>query len=105
MRALINALSTVGARTGIGHYTNELLRCLAQQAAPGEITAYPHGWARQAARLWGWLRRNITRTPGPEGCPSSGRSAPNWRQHLLGQVRSHGLVLLERNFRATCRGG
>ena len=38
MRVIVNRFPTLGQRTGIGHYTAELLRCLHAQA-PGEIAS------------------------------------------------------------------
>jgi alpha-1,3-rhamnosyl/mannosyltransferase len=102
VRALLNTLSTVGARTGIGHYTGELLRCLRQQAGPDTVDVFPRGWARQAARAWAGLRRNIVRRAGPAACRGD---EPGWRQHLLGRLRRHGVAVLARSLRAACRRG
>src|SRR5262249_39644031 len=102
MRALINTFSALGPRTGIGHYTTELVRCLLQQAGDGEIDLFPRGWARQAALVWARLRRNIVRQAGPEACPTAPAGRPGWREHLLSRVREHGLALLRRSFEREC---
>jgi alpha-1,3-rhamnosyl/mannosyltransferase len=44
MRVVLNRQPTLGARTGIGHYTAELLAALAGHVAAGEIDVYPRGW-------------------------------------------------------------
>ncbi len=56
MRILINAFSTLGQRTGIGHYTAELVRCLQAQTAPGDIAVFPQGWAECLSRAWSAAR-------------------------------------------------
>jgi alpha-1,3-rhamnosyl/mannosyltransferase len=48
MRVVVNRLVGLGRRTGIGHYTAELLRCLRQQAGPDVIDDFPRGWLRRA---------------------------------------------------------
>ena len=45
MRIVVSELGTLGRRTGVGHYTSELLRGLRQQA-PGSVESYPRGWLR-----------------------------------------------------------
>jgi glycosyltransferase involved in cell wall biosynthesis len=52
MRVLISQLPTAGHRTGIGHYTAQLLRCLREQAAGDDIDAYPDGWLWLATHAW-----------------------------------------------------
>jgi alpha-1,3-rhamnosyl/mannosyltransferase len=47
MRVVVNELGSLGRRTGVGLYTTELLRCLRQQALPGNIQAFPQGWLRR----------------------------------------------------------
>lgn len=44
MRVVINRTLTLGRKTGIGHYTAELLRCLREQTAAGQIVGFPAGW-------------------------------------------------------------
>ena len=83
MRVLINALATVGPRTGVGHYVHELVRCLVQRLGPDAVVCFPRGWVRQArrvtARLRDWVKQHLPRT--------------GWVESLL---RWH--------FRASCRG-
>jgi alpha-1,3-rhamnosyl/mannosyltransferase len=104
MRVIVNAMSTVGARTGIGHYTWSLLACLRAQAGPDVIDSYPTGLALQALHGWARLRRNIVARPGAQACPA-GPAEAGWRRRLLARVRGYGLALAERNFRAACRRG
>ena len=43
MRVVVNQIAGLGQKTGIGHYTAELLRCMREQAAGDEIDDYPTG--------------------------------------------------------------
>src|ERR687887_635978 len=61
MRVLINALSTVGPRTGIGHYVHELVRCLVERLGPDAVVCFPRGWVRQARRVSVGLHRVFKR--------------------------------------------
>src|SRR5262249_38494790 len=44
MRVVLNQHAAFGPRTGIGHYTGQLLRCLRELTEPGEIDARPGPW-------------------------------------------------------------
>ena len=79
MRIVLNRQPTLGARTGIGHYTAELLAALVEQAGAEEIHVYPTGWMwRLHARLMG----------APAGSDGNAAAA-GWRRWLpgLGLVR------------------
>ncbi len=56
MRVVLNGLSASGSKTGVGHYTAQLLRCLAAQRGGDELDVFPQGWVRQAYAMRGWLR-------------------------------------------------
>lgn len=49
MRVVVNQSMTLGPRTGIGHYTAELLRCLAAHRDV-ELSAFPEGLLRRLVR-------------------------------------------------------
>ncbi len=74
MRVLVNELQALKAKTGIGHYTSELLRRLREQAGDDGIETFPGPWLRMAQSLGrrarGWLRRGAV-----EGRPAAGRAA------------------------------
>lgn len=61
MRVVINQWSALGQRTGIGHYTSQLVRCLRTQACPDAVDAFPNTWLWHAYRPYvagrGYLRR------------------------------------------------
>src|SRR5262245_40639781 len=63
MRVVINLQCTLGRRTGVGHYTSELLRCLRQQAGPDRIDGYPHEWLWRSRRAWARIRRRVEDRP------------------------------------------
>ncbi len=67
MRVVVNQVAALGRRTGIGHYTAELLRGLSQQAPPGTIIAFPHPLMHHARVVWNWLRRRLARPGGAAG--------------------------------------
>jgi alpha-1,3-rhamnosyl/mannosyltransferase len=98
MRVLLNAASTAGALTGIGHYTSELLRCLRAQA-PGAIGHFPGFWGRQARRAWASVRPYL----GGRGTSSTGRAS--WKFSLVGRLRDLDQAMLSASFRAVCRKG
>jgi len=41
MRVVFNRAAALGVRTGVGHYTAELYRCLRAQATDIQIDGYP----------------------------------------------------------------
>jgi glycosyltransferase involved in cell wall biosynthesis len=74
MRVIVSRMAALGQKTGIGHYTTQLLRCLHEQTHPGEIAEYPEGWL---LRLRQAFMPGRTAPPGARG-----------RLSLLGRVRS-----------------
>src|SRR5262245_29772437 len=80
MRVVVNRLAALGPRTGVGHYTAELLRCLHEQASPGEIHEFPKGWLRTAREVCAKARPKL----------EARVSGTGWRT-LLGRVRNGAL--------------
>jgi alpha-1,3-rhamnosyl/mannosyltransferase len=70
MRVLVNRYAALGPRSGVGHYTVELLLAL-QQLAPGRVEVTPHDWLFEAEQVWLRLRPyfNPTRAEPAEGTP------------------------------------
>jgi alpha-1,3-rhamnosyl/mannosyltransferase len=94
MRVVVNRLAALGVKTGIGHYTTQLLRCLAEQTGPGEVEAFP----RQP-----WLGRLRAAAAGARPRREGGRSAlAALRVAALGGLRHGGRALLTAYFRAVC---
>jgi alpha-1,3-rhamnosyl/mannosyltransferase len=101
MRVLVNGLASAGARTGIGHYTAELVRCLRAQQGEDAIRVFPPAWMAAARRVWGTFTDRPGR-PTPERCWPS---APSWRGRLVSSLRSAYHLALGRYFQAVCRRG
>jgi glycosyltransferase involved in cell wall biosynthesis len=104
MRVLVNGLTAWGGRTGIGHYTAQLLRCLADRPDSAAIDCFPSAWIRHARHAWvrlrPWFERGDSRPPPLQGASNT---PPGWRQQTLRRLRSLGQSVLARNLRAYCR--
>jgi alpha-1,3-rhamnosyl/mannosyltransferase len=103
MRMVLNYLAaSETAKTGIGHYTAELLRCLRPQAGEDVIDTFPGPWGQHIQAFWMRFRR--TRMPafdGAGGRPTASR--PTLRQHLFQSLRASGRVARRVLFRRLCR--
>jgi glycosyltransferase involved in cell wall biosynthesis len=114
MRVLVNVLALSGPKTGVGHYTAQLLRCLQAQAAGDEIDAFPGRYLNQARVLWSRVRSGLERAVAPrpgalaveeapaEGVPDEGAG---WRDQAVDYLRASSRFLLTRSFRSTARLG
>jgi alpha-1,3-rhamnosyl/mannosyltransferase len=87
MRVVVNELATLGRRTGVGHYTAELLRCFHHITPPGTITAFPDPVVRGIKQAWSWWRQRRAAGGSPGG----------------GALHSGGRSVLRHYFRAFCR--
>ena len=105
MRVLVNGLTACGGRTGIGHYTAQLLRCLRVQAGDSVIGCFPSPWIRQARRTWIRLRPWFERGASAAQATDIANASPSWRRLALHQLRSLGQSLLERNIQSYCGRG
>src|SRR5262245_61200880 len=94
MRILLNALSALGQRSGIGHYTAELLRCLTGELGEDEhLVARPRPWV-------GWLRRGKVSPP-----DRGAETRANWKKRLVSWLKPAGRALLRWHFAAVARLG
>jgi len=107
MRVILNTLSVSGLRTGVGHYTAEVLRCLRAQTEPGEIGCFPGPVLRQAYAAWGWLSRT---RGGKAGTPPPGarpvemiRPRTGLRRWVAQALRAPGRAIVAGAFRTLCR--
>jgi alpha-1,3-rhamnosyl/mannosyltransferase len=99
VRVVVNQLAALGLRTGIGHYTVQLLRCLAEQAGEGEVEGFPQGWVRHARETAARLRPRL------EGTAERQAGAPpvaTLRSEALRHLRQCGRSLMALHFRAVC---
>jgi glycosyltransferase involved in cell wall biosynthesis len=93
MRVVVNQLAGLGQKTGIGHYTAELLRCMRAQCGEDQIDVFPTGWLRRAGRTFKRARPYfdppIARNGNDQSSPSlvrqHGRSLV-WRLQDLGKT-------------------
>jgi alpha-1,3-rhamnosyl/mannosyltransferase len=104
VRVVVNRLPLLGPRTGVGHYTAELLRGLAAQVGGDEIACFPGGWLWQARRLWTAVRppRSETSTSSPGTGPTAARPPSplsRFRRAVVAGLSAVKCRLNERNFR------
>jgi len=98
MRIIVNELQMLKQRTGIGHYTAELRRCLRTQLAGDErIDGFPGGLVRRAVTAGFRAGRGTA-------AQSSG-GPPSLRAALVGTLRAGCQKLLDQRFARTCRAG
>src|SRR5712671_2771735 len=102
MRVVVNQLAALGQKTGVGHYTSQLLRCLRACSSPGEIEAYPEGWLKRSRIAFTHIRPYLEGSR-PSG-PSATITAPrvHWRSRAVGMVRQVGRSVIGSHFRWTC---
>jgi alpha-1,3-rhamnosyl/mannosyltransferase len=98
VRVVINRLSCSESKTGVGHYTAQLLRCLPPLAGDDRIDAFPQGWVRGlqtvASRVLGLLEPRRPPLPSPTDSAGGAEAAPNWRGRLVRSVRRFGRNLV-----------
>ncbi len=110
MRVLVNGLSALGARTGVGHYTAQLLRCLRAQAPHDFIEGFPGPWVQKRRALWQRLRARLLpeskATPGvvPSG-QTAGSPRTGWRAWCVGRARALARKWLASELHFRGRGG
>jgi alpha-1,3-rhamnosyl/mannosyltransferase len=104
MRVVVSQQAALGLKTGVGHYTHELLRCLRQQAEPHEIEAYPEGWVRRmrqsAARARPYLE--ACQPDRARGHETASTQATRLRRAAVAYLRQAGRALVARHFRLVC---
>ncbi len=106
MRVVVNQLVTLGRKTGIGHYTGQLLRSLQAQAPDARIDAFPTGLTRRACRLLFRARPWLGGLGGAEQTEQSRRSLlARVKGRTLGYFRRLNHAALGGYFRAVCRRG
>ena len=102
MRILVNDLAATGAKTGIGHYTAQLLRCMRAQAPGDAIESYPGRWLGKmrflGRRLRAGVRGESGKKPGEGVKPPAATPADGWRAACARQSRSLIRTLLAHGF-------
>jgi glycosyltransferase involved in cell wall biosynthesis len=100
MRVVLNQHAAFGRRTGIGHYTSQLLSCLHQLTEPGEIDARPGAWLNGLRHLF--ARQGRPAAPSPGTVP---RRRKGLKARAAALLRPCGRALLRLYFRRVFRGG
>jgi alpha-1,3-rhamnosyl/mannosyltransferase len=91
MRVLVNDLWSRGAKTGIGHYTAQLMQAMRGQAAGDRIESFPGPWLTKAHGLGRRMRALLQR----ESKERFGAPPPRgWRAWCVGRARSLGRSIL-----------
>ncbi len=104
MRVVLNYLAASDtAKTGVGHYTAELFRCLREQAGEDVIDPFPGPWGQRAQATWMRFRR--PRMPSPASSIGRPAATPRTtlRQWIFHGVRVCGRVARRTLFRQLCR--
>ncbi len=103
MRVVVNHLLASGRKTGVGHYTAELLRCLNARPAEVEVEVFPRPWMQKLRKTWGRFRSAMARRSNGGG---HGKSSPSpLRNKALAYLRSLGQAWMARHFQSQCRSG
>jgi alpha-1,3-rhamnosyl/mannosyltransferase len=104
MRVVLNYLAaSEAAKTGVGHYTAELLRCLRMQAGEDVIDTFPGAWGQRTQAAWMRFRHARMATPGGSiGRPAS-MARSTLRQRSFHALRACGRVARRVLFRQLCR--
>jgi alpha-1,3-rhamnosyl/mannosyltransferase len=104
MRVILNYLAAAEtAKTGIGHYTAELLRCLRQQAGQDVIETFPGPWGQKAQAVWMRFRKARLPSSGTSLGARSTACRYTIRQRVFQGVRASGRVTRRILFRQLCR--
>jgi len=98
MRVLVNELQSLKQRTGIGHYTAELLRCLRALDGPERIDGFPTGWVRPVTQALFQAGGRIVHGP-------SGGLVARCRAPAVSLLRDGWQPFLERPFSRVCAAG
>jgi alpha-1,3-rhamnosyl/mannosyltransferase len=103
MRVIFNRLAAAEARTGVGHYTAQLLHCLRQQAEGDVLDPFPGPRGQRWTAAWMALRRK--QMPAAVGPAPAGDwpAAASVRQRLFGCLRTCGRLARAAAFRRLCR--
>lgn len=98
MRVVVNQLVALSPKTGVGHYTTQLLRCLREQAGTDQIDAFPEGLFKRLRGLGGRMRCSVE--AGSDG--SSPGLLARLRSKALHHLRRWDHALTASCFRAVC---
>ncbi|MSU80505.1 MAG: glycosyltransferase family 1 protein [Gemmataceae bacterium] len=85
MRVILNQSTALGPKTGIGHYTSELLQSLRVIAPTDTFDIFPPDWWRSPRRIGGALRPRRG-----SSLANADRATRTWRDAIMNQMRAFG---------------
>jgi len=100
MRVVINHSSAAGLKTGVGHYTDQLVRHLRRQLGHYHVECFPRRWICEARLSFAQMRQALNRLPAQAG--ESGGQRGSLAHRALEHVRRCGRALLKYDFRSLC---
>jgi alpha-1,3-rhamnosyl/mannosyltransferase len=83
MRVLVSEIPTFGAKTGIGHYTQELIRCLREQAGTDQIAGFAPPWIASER-----IKRILAPDRGAKASASLSQLPPTLKHKLRAAARA-----------------
>jgi glycosyltransferase involved in cell wall biosynthesis len=92
VRVIVNQLAVFGPKTGIGHYTHQLLSCLRQQLGAQQISAFPNGLLGTTGGTWLHVRSLL----------KARSTGPSLRKAILSHLQHAGGKMLRRHFHSMC---
>jgi len=95
MRVLVSLVSTLRAKTGVGHYTAQLFDGLRRLAHPDRIDGYPSRSVTLARRGWAWVRGRAAATA-PATTSMAAQPASNPDETLRPGLRQRAVLALSR---------
>ncbi|MFM7151834.1 MAG: glycosyltransferase family 4 protein [Gemmataceae bacterium] len=105
MRIIVNGLAAAGTRTGIGHYTTELIRCLLAQAdGDTRIDLFRPDWLDRAKSVLAGMRRRAE-SPARAAMPAQEKAGWTWKSTAVDGLRRAGLGVFRWRFRRRARVG
>jgi len=105
MRVIVNRLAALGLKTGVGHYTAQLLRCLHELAEPGQIDEFPRGWVGRLRETCAHLRPRLEGRGAGERAGFIRRALAALRKGALDGLRRASRAALAGYFRLVCARG
>lgn len=104
MRVLINGMTLAGKKAGIGHYTAELVRCLAPLLGREGLGVHRPAWVVAGRRWLARLRQATGVPPTPPQVPQN-PPPPSVRGRVVNALRDLGDAAYQYHFRRTAAGG
>jgi alpha-1,3-rhamnosyl/mannosyltransferase len=101
MRVVINEMSAFGQKTGIGHYTTQLVGHLRARLGRYQVESFPHPSLHVARRAWDRLRATLEARRGGGGAPAAVRP-DTLKAEALSLLRRAGRAVIAQQFRALC---